>query len=71
MPKMKRFPVTDAQTGEFIGMCMVIPRCAECGEPLTDEENLDDQTICNDCLQDFIRQKLEEHRHPDNVRGAF
>ena len=51
------------------------PRCGECKEALTEseiKERLDNglklndpDVICDDCYQDFISQKLEEHKHPD------
>ena len=52
------------------------PKCNECHEPLTDEEIKereaeglslkDPDIICDDCWADFIAQKYEEQKHPDD-----
>ncbi len=57
---------------------MCAPRCGECKEALTEAEikerldnNLkltDPDVICDDCYADFISQKYDEHRHPDERR---
>jgi uncharacterized CHY-type Zn-finger protein len=48
--------------------------CAECKEPLTDHEveeainnrlNLK-EVVCNDCWTDWMREKLNEEKHPDD-----
>jgi len=80
--KMKHFPISDAQHGEFILSVMKVardceelcrPKCSECKEPLTDDEIMEAKQekiknpICNDCLQDFFGQRLEERKHPDSL----
>lgn len=56
---------------EIEDMCDV--RCVECKEPLTDDEIKEarenginrNEVVCDDCWIDFLTQKLQETKHPD------
>lgn len=52
--------------------------CLECGERLTDDELLErinnnltlgEDIVCDDCYNDFMREKIDEEWHPDNKGG--
>ena len=52
-------------------------RCIECREPLTDEEIAEatkeelKHPIRNDCYHDWISDRYEEQRNPDEPRGRY